>query len=191
MEFRIAEEITKKLRNKIKLLVIFCMMLVICNSLLVILSIIQWKNRQVVLVPMNLSKKAVIGASSVSASYIEQVAISLLSQRLDITPGTVRQNNIMVLSHTDPRFYANFKKTLNEEEKVVLEKDVSSAFYIKSIKVSSRDLTVLVEGTLRRWIGERFIGDSEKTYVMKFNHIGSEILLKSILDLKKTNRQGI
>lgn len=182
MEYKFSEEKNKELKRKNNILIKLCFLMVLCNVLYVLLLKYEWDKKQVVLVPMNLYKSAEIGQSSVSSSYLEQVAIFLSSQRLDVTPKTIHQNTLLILSHTDPRYYSDFKRVLNKEEGTIIEKDISSAFYIRELKVDTSKLIVLMSGDLRRWVGERFIGSSDKTYKMKFSHVGNKILLTSFTE---------
>lgn len=187
MEYRFSEERTKELRRKNNTLIKLCFIMALCNVFFLMILKYEWDKRQVVLVPMNLYKTAEIGKSFVSPSYIEQAAVFLLSQRLDVTPKTVHQNTLLILSHTSPRYYSDFKTVLNAEESTIIEKDISSAFYIRDIKVDGSKLIASVSGDLRRWVGERFIGSSEKKYKLKFSHVGNEILLTSFSEYQGKN----
>lgn len=188
MEYKTAKSNIRILARRSRYLVMFAVALLCCNALFALLLWHQSNNRQVVLVPMGLHKTATIAHGEVSAAYLEQCAIFFINERLNVTPKSVAASDELVLAHTSPPYYATFKGQLLQEQKIVLNKKISSAFYLRRIQLDTKHLTVWVTGTLRRWVGERELKSSSKRYRLHFQQHGSEILLSAFQEIKNSRR---
>lgn len=169
MEYRIAESLITKSGRKLQGLLYLVAGLLLCNAILGFVLWYQAGRQAVVLLPASLDKKAILTPKHVSAAYLEAMAVMLVNDRLNVTPDTIAGNDQHLLLFVAPDYYAAFKQKLRDEESVVIEDKVASTFYIRSIHSRPADLSVTVTGRLKRWVGERLIGESEKRYRLGFS----------------------
>ncbi|WP_267257063.1 TraE/TraK family type IV conjugative transfer system protein [Coxiella endosymbiont of Ornithodoros maritimus] len=81
-----------------------------------------------------------------------------------MTPETVLSSNQALLCFLDSQFYANFKKQLSFDANVIKDGKIASIFYVKGVHTYPRNLIVMIEGELKRWVGERLIRSESKRY---------------------------
>lgn len=177
MEYKTAQNTISLLSRLLKYAAFLIISLLICNFMFGLLLWHQSGNEKTVLVPMNLTQKAMVSAQGVDANYLLQCALFFVDTRLNVTPSTIIANDQLILSHTEPQYYAEFKSGLNKESSLIISQKVSSAFYISHITSNPADLSVTVSGNLKRWIGERQLPDSQKTYELHFRLDGNELYL--------------
>lgn len=177
MEYKTAQNTIVLLSRLLKYAAFLICCLLICNFSFGLLLWHQSGNEKTILVPMNLTKKSVVSAQGVDANYLLQCALFFVDTRLDVTPDTINANDKLILSHTEPQYYADFKSGLEKESSLIVSQKVSSAFYISHTEANPENLEVVVSGTLKRWIGERSLPDSQKTYELRFTLNGSELYL--------------
>ncbi len=188
MEYKQAKSLIAKLARQIKLLSISVATLLICNAILGLLLWHQSNRRDIVLIPSSLQQKASITQDGVSAPYLEAMAMMLTNDRLNITPKNVQGSNQNLLQFVDPEFYAAFKAQLAFDEKNITDDKVASSFYVNHIQSNPKALIVLIHGQLKRWVGERLIGNEAKTYRLTFSKNGTVLLLRSFEEIK--NKRG-
>jgi conjugal transfer pilus assembly protein TraE len=184
MEYKQAQSLIAKLAMQIKLLILAVTALLICNILLGSLLWHQSDHENIVLIPANLHQKANITQDSVSNSYLEATASMVANERLNITPENVRGSNANMLTYVNPKFYAAFKKRLESDAKSIVAGKISSAFYPNQILSNSKDLSVIIHGKLKRWVGVRLIGEDTKSYQLRFSRSGYFLLLTSFKEVK-------
>lgn len=168
MDFKNGKSAIQSLTRHLKA----CYILVVVLSAVVLLEgALLWHQagqRNVVLVPAGLSKTAWVKKNTLSASYLEAMAIMLVSDRLDISPETVDLNNNHILSYVSPSYYRAFKEALLGEADEIKTSKLSSTFYVKSVHVLAAKGQITIDGSLQRWVGERFISKEPKRYLLKF-----------------------
>ena len=184
MEYKLAQSLIAKLAKQIKLLIFTVAVLLLCNILLGSLLWHQSGHENIVLIPANLHQKANITQDSVSNTYLEATASMVANERLNITPENVRGSNENILTYVNPKYYAAFKKRLESDTKSVVDGKISSAFYPSQILSNSKDLSVVIHGKLKRWVGVRLIGEDMKSYQLKFSRSGYFLLLTSFKEVK-------
>ncbi|MBW5803003.1 hypothetical protein FIV31_06870 [Coxiella endosymbiont of Ornithodoros amblus] len=81
-----------------------------------------------------------------------------------MTPETVLSSNQAQLCFVDSQFYANFKKQLSFDANVIKDGKITSTFYVKDVHSYPINLTVRIEGELKRWASKRLIGSELKRY---------------------------
>lgn len=177
MEYKTAQNTITLLSRLLKYAAFLILCLLICNLMFGLLLWHQSGNEKTILVPMNLTKKSMVSAQGVDANYLLQCALFFVDTRLNVTPDTINANDHLILSHTEPQYYSAFKTGLEKESSLIISQKVSSAFYISHITANPADLSVTVIGNLKRWIGERQLPDSQKTYELRFNLNGNELYL--------------
>ena len=184
MHYKPAQSVIGGLKRQLKGLVIGVLALLLCNALL---ALLLWRQsgRHVVtvLVPSTLNKRALLSRGTVSASYLEAMALMLVGDRLNITPDTVAAHDRHVLGFVMPDEAARFKRQLRLDERTVHHDQISSSFYVHHIKTDVVHLTVNVTGTLKRWVGTRALDDATKTYRLSFKAEGDPLLLSGFKDI--------
>lgn len=183
MEYRIAESRIARATKKVRWLSWVVTGLVMSHLVLGGLLTYQWSHHSVVLVPIGLQQSARIGGGQVSAAYLEAVAIMLINDRLNVTPETISGNDAHLLRSVDPAYYAAFKQQLLLDEETVQQSKVSSTFYLTDVKTQPDKLTIDVSGKLKRWVGERLIGEVIKHYKLKFSTKGYAVALTSFQEI--------
>ncbi len=179
MEYKQAQSRIANFVRHIRLLRLTVAGLLLCNALLALLLWHASYRRDVVLIPASLTQEARITESSVSASYLEALAMMLINDRLNITPQNVQGSNDNLLRFVDPNFYAAFKGQLARDAQTILKDKVASSFYVHDLQTDPKGLMVLVHGELKRWVGERLIGSEAKTYRLTFSQESTVVLLTS------------
>ena len=183
MEYKTAKNKLSEYAKYIRYMVILITVLLVCNLVLGLLLWHQSGQEKTILVPGNLTKKSVVSKQGVDANYLMQCALFFVDTRLNITPDMVLSSDQVILSHTAPQYYAKFKSGLENEAISIKAQKISSTFYISDIKSSPNQLTVLINGKLRRWVGERALADSNKTYFLHFKLIGNELFLTAFQEV--------
>lgn len=185
MEYQQARSLTSKLSRAITFLSILVLALLLVNALLGLLLWHQSGKKEIVLVPANLHTRASITQSGVSRSYLEAMAMMLVSDRLNITPETVAGSNQALLRFVDAQFYIAFKKQLAQEKLAIINGKIASTFYLNTLQAHPHNNEVIIRGQLKRWVGLRLISQQSKTYRLQFGLTGTPLLLQSFEELTK------
>lgn len=186
MEYKTSQNTIVLLSRLLRYSAFLIFLLILCNLIMGLLLWHQSGNEKIILVPTNLTKKAMVSRDGVDANYLLQCAMFFIDTRLDVTPDTIDSNDHLILSHTAPEYYAKFKSGLEEEADLIKSQKVSSSFYISNIQANPSNLTVLVSGNLKRWVGERALSDSKKTYALHFSLNGSELFLTTFDETRQS-----
>lgn len=185
MDIKILNANLKQRASIIRLLIGLSAALVIVNILSFGVIYKTVFRKDIVLIPAGFSKKSQITNSTMSASYIDQMAIMMVNQRLNVTPDNIDVENASILQYVNPAYYADFKKQLDLDEATIKSQKITSAFYISDVESNSQDLIAKVTGTLKRWVGDRQIASSQKVYDLKFSRHGYQLLLDSFVEINK------
>ena len=185
MDINILKNKLNQRASMVRGLLILTAGLLLSNVLLVALVYKAGFNKDINLNTIGLSKSIRITNHSVSASYIDQLAVLLVNQRLNVTPDNINAANASILLYVEPSYYASFKKQLDLDASTIKTQKISSAFYINDVKTDPVGMVAVVSGTLKRWVGDRMIGISHKKYDLKFSRNGYQLLLDSFVEVKK------
>lgn len=185
MDYRYAKSVIAKLSAQIKWLIVGISGLLLANILLVLLLWHQSGRHNTILIPANLHDSAQITDHSISSTYLEAMALMLVNDRLNITPKTIRGSSQNLLRFVDPKYYAVFEQKLNVDASEVTSAKVSSVFYVNQVHTDPKVLTVVIGGQLQRWVGERSIGISKKSYQLSFSRKGDVVLLTAFQEIKQ------
>ena len=185
MEYSHARSLIAKLSDRNRILGITVAALIFCNLVLGTLLWHQSGHKDIVLIPAGLKQQASVSNDGVSSSYLEAIAIMLANERLNITPGNVKGSNKEILTFVAPEFYSTFSKRLETDASVIETGKISSTFYVDNVETNAAGLEVIIKGRLKRWVGERLLGEDEKTYDLHFNLNGYQLLLDSFQEINK------
>ena len=114
-----------------------------------------------IVTPMLFNAPFAVSQNQGDASYLQQMALSLIALRLNVTPETVDASHEQLLAYVKPA-------AQNEDAKRIKDNNVNSSFYMTSVKVYPASSRVDVRGQLKTWIGDSKPYPELKQYVLKF-----------------------
>nr|QTX14466.1 IncF plasmid conjugative transfer pilus assembly protein TraE [Klebsiella pneumoniae] len=88
------------------------------------------------------------------ASYIEQLGLSFVALRLNVTPETVDAQHQQLLRYVLPASQNSLKVQLAEDAKRIKDNNVNSTFYMTSMRARPAENRVDIRGELKTWIGD-------------------------------------
>lgn len=137
-----------------------------------------------IVTPMLFKAPFAVSQNQSDASYLQQMALSLIALRLNVTPETVDASHEQLLAYVKPVAQNALKIKLAEDALRIKHNNVNSSFYMTSVKVYPANSRVDVRGQLKTWIGDSKPYPELKQYVMTFerqdgiswlNHFGEII----------------
>lgn len=151
-------------------------------NLILTIVIYDLKNKSTtIILPMNYSNKYVFGNDNYDINYLRDMGISFIDLRLNNSPETIHKKHELLLSYVDPISRPEISAVLSDEEKVIIDGDLTSAFYFEEINLYAEHDIFEITGKLKTWSGNRFIKEQKKTYQLKVNYInGKFIILKFV-----------
>ena len=182
MDIKIARSHLEKLSGRFNMLMVLSAGLLLANIGLVFLLWWSMIHQETVIVPVTTKASFSVSASSVDASYLRQMSLVFLNDRLNITPASVDENGRLLLGYIAPEFYHEMSSVLASEAKMIKQDKVSSVFYPGFIKVYPKQLAVEVKGVLKRWVGERSLPDVKKDYVIAYHYGYGKLSIKSFAE---------
>ena len=121
-----------------------------------------------IVTPMLFNAPFAVSQNQADASYLQQMALSLIALRLNVTPETADASHEQLLSYVKPAAQNELKIRLAEDAKRIKDNNVNSSFYMTSVKVYPASSRVDVRGQLKTWIGDSKPYPELKQYVLKF-----------------------
>lgn len=154
----------------------------LCMGAIIILSlatnIIQGINnyrlqteQKVAVTPMLFNAPFAVSQNQADASYIEQLGLSFVALRLNVTPETVDAQHAQLLKYVSPGSQNSLKIQLAEDAKRIKENNVNATFYMTSVRSYPAENRVDLRGELKTWIGDSTPYTEIKHYVLQFNRI--------------------
>jgi type IV conjugative transfer system protein TraE len=152
-----------------------CLVVGLVAGVLAIALAIQSNSTPVTLVPANFAAstgKVTInpkkGFGSVSPDYVSQMALGDLGLVLNWTPQTVRIQYQRFLNRMTPELYAEQNIKLLTQAGEFESNSTTQSFYPDVTKVSVDGNTVVANGTLVRWTGEKESIRVKATYTITY-----------------------
>ncbi|MEG2264331.1 MAG: type IV conjugative transfer system protein TraE [Acinetobacter sp.] len=109
--------------------------------------------QKVAVTPMLFNAPFAVSQNQSDASYLQQLALSFVALRLNVTPETVDASHSVLLGFVKPAAQNELKVKLAEDAKRIKDNNVNSAFYQTSVKVFPAMNRVEIRGELKTWIG--------------------------------------
>lgn len=134
-------------------LLFFLALSLISNIYLEITNRTLIDKREKIVVPMAFDAPFVVSEIQASAPYLQMMALSFLSLRLNVSPETAEMNHAFLLSYVRTETHEQFAPVLAAEAKRIKENAVTSAFYQTAIAVYPSARIVDIRGVLKTWIG--------------------------------------
>ncbi len=128
------------------------------------------RDDKVILVPPTLSQDVWVMGGSSSKSYIEEWALYLSSELLNMTPETSTFHHSLVLRYVHPKTSAIVKKQFEADLKHIKDNTISTLFKPKKVDVLQQGAkgTAFVSGTLSTFVGSKLIESDDKKYKLDF-----------------------
>ncbi|OUF58268.1 protein TraB [Escherichia coli] len=107
--------------------------------------------------------------NSADASYLQQMALSFIALRLNVSPEIVDASHQALLQYIRPGAQNQMKVILAEEAKLIKKDNVNSAFFQTSVRVWPQYGRVEIRGIRKTWIGnsEPFIDIKHYILILK------------------------
>lgn len=140
--------------------------------------------REKIVVPMAFDAPFVVSENQASAPYLQMMALSFLSLRLNVSPETVDMNHKFLLSYVKTESQKEFKPVLDAEANKIKNNAVTSAYYLTSIKVNPADNTIDIRCILKTWIGNSNHPLEEiKHYRLALNYLAGVTTIGKFLEV--------
>lgn len=182
MEYPTAQNKIKELNSRLHYLLLISICLIISNIFLVWLVGWSFLHQKRTIVPAQIKQAFTISDTVVDASYLRQMALFFVGERLNITPSSIDQNHNVLLQYIDPKFYHTFVRILVNEKQAVMKQNISSVFYPDEIIPNVNDLTVLIKGSLIHWVGGLSLTPTKKYYLLKFSYRSGNLKVLSFFE---------
>lgn len=170
MDFGASQTALQKSAAKSNLLLLLCLFLLVSNVILATVIFRIAAQKSVIITPAVINKPFTISSTHVDVNYLRQMSLFFVNTRLNVTPETVNGNNQLLLQYISSKFYHQFSSMLlNEAREIELQK-ISSVFYPNKTSVYLSQLTVVIDGTLKRYVGSREIQPEIKRYIIKYTY---------------------
>jgi conjugal transfer pilus assembly protein TraE len=112
-----------------------------------------------------------VSQNQADASYIEQLGLSFIALRLNVTPETVDAQHQQLLRYVLPASQNSLKVQLAEDAKRIKDNNVNATFYMTSIRAWPAENRVDIRGELKTWIGDSKPYSEIKSYVIQFSRV--------------------
>ena len=172
----IAHQRTQALLRQRKLLLVAGGASFLTNLALV--SAISTRDREVILQPIS-TRPLAISSTGVSAEYLELVTRDVALMLLNRSPAALDYWMEQILKLADPSAYGRLRAEL---VKIVTEQrgsDLSQAFVITGLSVDPAQLTSVVDGDLKTFVGGQVIASEHKRFRFGWRYVGLRLSLLS------------
>jgi conjugal transfer pilus assembly protein TraE len=176
----------RELSSRLHYLLLISLGLLIANISLVWLVGWSFLHQKRTIVPTEISRSFTVSDTTVDVSYLCQMAMFFINERLNITPTTINKNHNIVLQYTDPLFYHEFVSILGKEKQAVIKQNISSVFYLEELIPNTKELTVSIKGSLMHWVGSLALTPVKKSYILKFSYRAGVLKVLSFFDAVET-----
>ena len=111
-------------------------------------------------------QRTAVSQNSADASYLQQMALSFIALRLNVSSETVDASHQALLQYIRPGAQNQMKVILAEEAKRIKNDNVNSAFFQTSVRVWPQYGRVEIRGVLKTWIGDSKPFTDIKHYIL-------------------------
>ncbi|WP_227637585.1 type IV conjugative transfer system protein TraE [Klebsiella grimontii] len=127
--------------------------------------------QKVAVTPMLFNAPFAVSQNQADASYLEQLGLSFIALRLNVTPETVDAQHAQLLRYVFPGAQNSLKIQLAEDAKRIKDNNVNASFYMTSVRTYPAENRVDIRGELKTWIGDSAPYSEIKSYVLQFNRV--------------------
>lgn len=137
------------------------------------------------LIPTNMRQVGWLDKRGVSASYLTEMAREMLGLFLNATKENAgyREQQILRLAASEDK--GDLKQFLMAQKKILKNQDVSTVFFPKSFTPDTQQLSVTINGSLHRYVGNQGLPPLNKTYVIQFRYRNGLLLVSQLNEVVK------
>jgi conjugal transfer pilus assembly protein TraE len=168
-------------------LAIGCVLLV---ANLFLAAAVLFSDKEVVLVPNSLDKDSSITNGKMSPAYLEAITRDVANLMLNVTPASAEYSSKAVIKITHPTFYGQLKKDLNERNKDVIGRRISTFFSPQSMVVNETFTGAIITGKLSTYLGKEEVLTEDKMYSITYGFEGFRPLVIDFHELVKDKSEA-
>lgn len=132
--------------------------------------------------PMCSSGQYQISQQTMSPNYIRDIVERVVDLRLTYNKDTVESRFNALLMLVEPSHIESLKGLLNDEQKIIVAKNIASVFYVDTIALDIAHQTAKIHGVLIQTSHGIALPDAIKTYELTYSYKSGLI---SILSMKE------
>lgn len=168
--------------------IVFAIVIIlIITNLILSISIIR-KDQKVILVPFGLNNKVTLSTNRPHNSYLEAVSRDIIYTILNLTPNNVDYAEKTILSFAHGSSYGKLKNQMEELKKNIVSKKFSTVFYPVAIYPDSSTLTVVIDGVLYTYFGQKEVSREKKKYEIKYNYTAGRLSIIGFSGVVEENK---
>lgn len=143
------------------------------------------KSDRVVVVPPEVKQSFWVEKSQVSSSYLEEMSLFFSHLLFDRSFETAPYQNSVLLRYVSPDVYGSLKSYLMAEEERMKKDQLSTFFKVYKVFPNQKTMTVLVEGELMKYVGEKQIEKEKIQYEFSFSYSHQKLYLTKMQEVKE------
>lgn len=151
---------------------------------------VLFSDKEVVLVPNSLDKDSAITNGKMSSAYLEAITRDVVNLMLNVTPASAEYSSKAVIKITHPTFYGQLKKDLNERNKDVIGRRISTFFSPQSMVVNETFTGAIITGKLSTYLGKEEVLTEDKMYSITYGFEGFRPLVIDFHELVKDKSEA-
>ncbi len=142
-------------------------------------------DKEIVLIPNSLDEKTSIKSSKMSPAYLEAITRDAINLMLNVSPANAEYSAKSILKITHPAFYGQLKKDLNERNKDMTNRRITTLFYPQSMSVNETYDGAIVVGKLSTYLGKEEVLTEDKTYSITYSFEGFRPLIMDFYEVQQ------
>ncbi len=191
MEYHTFQNRLSHLSARFNLMVFLVFGLLVSNLLMAGLAWFTAYHQRIEITPFFSSEGYHKSVSSLDAHYVGLMSENFIYSRLNVTPDTVSNHYQRLLTYVSAAHFADVMKLLNQEEKLIKAKKISSTFVITDMKIDMKTLTVNVYGVLERHVGLRALAPENATYRLSYAYHMGHLTINSFKKITSDPQEKI
>lgn len=157
--------------------------------LLLSISLVK-KDTNIILVPFGLNDKVSISTNRPQNSYLEAISRDVINTMLNLTPENISYAEKVILSYVDSKSYGVLKNQFKELKENIISKKVTTSFYPIEISSNNQNLTVIVDGILYNYLGQKEVSNTRKKYEIKYKYKSAKLTIVSFNEIIEENKEN-
>jgi type IV conjugative transfer system protein TraE len=148
-----------------------------------LLLLLLGKDTNTILVPSSMSNSISISTKKPHNTYLEAFTRDVMYTMLNLTPNNIDYAEKSILSFSHGSAYGILKTQIENIKNNIMSKKFSTAFYPTSIYPNEQDLSVIVDGTLYTYLGQKEVSSEKKRYEIKYDYTSSRLTILGFTEL--------
>lgn len=166
------------LKKRLNFWIATASIMIVSNLLLAGLSWYALLHQKVEVTPFFGNQGYSRSGSEVDVHYLNQLSENFILTRFNVSPSTIKSNHARLLTYVSADAYHNLSALLLKEQQQIIKNKISSYFDIDTVKSSPAQLTTVISGSLKRFVGSRELPETKASYRMKYQyHLGRPVIV--------------